>query len=60
MKKSDIEINVYGGNVEILPNVTSAVQVFNQHITNTCGTKPHSDVTRQILKADIEKGGSFD
>ena len=34
MKKSDIKINVYGGNVEILPNVTSAVQVFNQHMRN--------------------------
>lgn len=59
MKKSDIEINVYGGNVEILPNVTSAVQVFNQHIT-ACGTNRNSNVARQILKGDMKQSHNFD
>lgn len=53
--KSSIEINVFGGNVEILPNVTSAVQVFNEVVV-TDGTKRNNIVARQILRKDLEGG----
>lgn len=51
--KSDIVINVLGGNVEILPNVTSSVQVFNEVVV-TDGTKRNDIVARQILRKDLE------
>lgn len=50
--KSDIVINVLGGNVEILPNVTSAVQVFHEVVV-TDGTK-RNNMARQILRKDLE------
>lgn len=53
--KSDIVINVLGGNVEILPNVTSAVQVFNQVVVQN-GARSNSNVVRQILRKDLEGG----
>ena len=53
--KSSIEINVFGGNVEILPNVTRAVQVFNE-VFVTDGTKRNNIVARQIIRKDLEGG----
>lgn len=53
--KSGIVINVLGGNVEILPNVTNAVQVFNEVVV-TDGTKRNNIVARQILRKDLEGG----
>lgn len=53
--KSDIVINVLGGNVEILPNVTRAVQMFNEVVV-TGRTKRNSIVARQILRKDLEGG----
>lgn len=53
--KGDIEINVFGGNIEILPNVTSAVQVINEVVVVN-GERRNSNVVRQILRKDLEGG----
>lgn len=51
--KSSIEINVFGGNVEILPNVTIAVQMFNEIVVAN-EAESYSELARQILRKDLE------